>query len=127
MSNKYRVLVIDDEDDFCHFLKLNLELTGNFEVIIAREGRAGVDLAKSARPDLVLLDIRMPGMSASEVLSVLQRENFTKDIPVIFLTGLVVKDEAGDDVLKKSGYPFITKPVTTAEIIKQIKLVLEKN
>lgn len=126
MLEKSKILIVDDEIDFCHFLKLNMEVTGEFEVSVASEGKSGIDLAKNWHPDLILLDVRMPGMSGSEMLSVLKQDESTKDIPVIFLSGLAVKEGTEDDSLQKSGYTFITKPVTTLEIINQIKPLLTK-
>lgn len=124
MTEKSKILVIDDEADFCHFLKLNMELTGEFEVVTAGEGKAGIDLTMTFKPDLILLDLRMPGMSGSEILSALKQDHLTKDTPVIFLTGLAIKEDEQEDALKKAGHIFITKPVTTTEIISQIKPVL---
>lgn len=126
MSKKAKILVIDDEVDFCHFLKLNMELTGEFEVATAGEGKEGIDLAKSWHPDLILLDLRMPGMSGSEIVSVLLQDQATKDIPVVFLTGVAIKEDAEEDSLKKSGQVLIIKPVTTVDIINQIKPILAK-
>ena len=59
---KKRILIIDDEKDFCRLVKMNLELMGDFEVDIATNGKRGIFLAKKTKPDLVLLDILMPGM-----------------------------------------------------------------
>ena len=61
--SKKTILIIDDEEDFCHFIKLNLEQTGKFEVVTASNGPDGISLANRYQPDLILLDIIMPNMT----------------------------------------------------------------
>ncbi|OPY74678.1 MAG: Transcriptional regulatory protein YycF [Syntrophorhabdus sp. PtaU1.Bin058] len=122
---KKRILIIDDEKDFCRMVKLNLERTKNYEVLFATDGRSGIEIAGNRRPDLILLDIRMPGMSGGEIAEELLDDPSTSNIPIIFLTALVSKDE----VAKQSGYisgrPFIAKPVTAQELIKRIEEELQ--
>ncbi len=118
---KKRILIIDDEQDLCRVVKLNLERTKQYEVFFATDGRSGIEIARNQRPDLILLDIRMPGMSGGEIAEELLDDPSTGTIPIIFLTALVKKDE----VAKQSGYisgrPFIAKPVTTQDLIKRIE------
>ncbi len=120
-----KILVIDDEDDFCEFVKWSLEKTGKYEVVASTDGAAGITLAETEQPELVLLDIRMPQMNGAEVADHLLHGDNTRDIPIAFITGLLQKDE----VKKRSGYihgfPFITKPVTRAELVQQVDSVLE--
>lgn len=118
---KKRILIIDDEKDFCRMVKLNLERTKQYEVLFATDGRSGIEIARNRKPDLILLDIRMPGMSGGEIAEELLDDPSTSTIPIIFLTALVKKDE----VAKQSGYisgrPFIAKPVTAQDLIKRIE------
>lgn len=120
-----KILVIDDEDDFCEFVKWSLEKTGKYEVVVSTDGAAGIALAEAEQPVLILLDIRMPQMNGAEVADHLLHSDSTRDIPIAFITGLLQKDE----VKKRSGYihgfPFITKPVTKVELIQQVESVLE--
>jgi CheY-like chemotaxis protein len=120
-----KVLIIDDEDGFCEFVKWSLEKTGRFEVIVSTDGETGIALAQKEQPELVLLDIRMPQMNGAEVADHLLHADVTRDIPIAFVTGLLHKDE----VEKLSGYihgfPFITKPLTKAELIEQVDAVFE--
>jgi len=122
---KSKVLVIDDEPDFCEFVKWSLEKTGKFEVVSCTEGAAGIALAEREQPALILLDIRMPQMNGAEVADHLLHGDRTRDIPIAFVTGLLQKNE----VRKRKGYiygfPFITKPLTKDELIQQVESVFE--
>ncbi len=123
MSGRPKVLVIDDQSDFCQFVKWSLENTGRFEVIVSTDGASGITLAQKERPELILLDIRMPKMNGAEVADHLLHSDETRDIPIAFVTGLLQKEE----VSKRSGYihgfPFITKPVTKDELIQHVDAV----
>ena len=127
MTNRYRILVIDDEEDFCFFIKNNLEEAGEFEVVTAINGEQGIAAAKEASPDLILLDIVMPGLSGTEVAEELLGDPKTKHIPVVFLTAVVTKDETGPEPLKEiGGNNFIAKVTRTPELIGAIKGILER-
>lgn len=94
-STEKRILLIDDEKEFCSLVKKNLEIMGDFVVFIASDGKEGIKLAKKEIPDLILLDIHMPGMDGFEVLEKLKKDSETMDIPVAMLT--VIKDQASKE------------------------------
>jgi two-component system, OmpR family, alkaline phosphatase synthesis response regulator PhoP len=126
MAEKSRILLIDDEKDLCFFLKTNLENTGEFDVLVSNRGDKGIKLAQEEKPDLILLDILMPGMAGDEVAEFLLDHPATAKIPIIFLTSMVTKEEIGDDSMKeRGGRRFMAKPITTEEIVAAIKKVLE--
>jgi len=87
-SGKQKILLIDDEKDFCHLLKLNLEEQGPYEVLVATDPRVGIRVAHQRRPDVILLDIVMPGMRGFEVLEKLKADRKTLSIPVLMLSAL---------------------------------------
>lgn len=124
MPEKTRILIIDDEEDFCYFVKLNLEKTQEFEVLATTDAREGINLARMQKPDLVLLDICMPVMDGSEVASHLLEDERTKNIPIVFLTALVQKDEIKDESALIAGRIFIAKPIMPGELAAKIKEVL---
>ena len=127
MDKKRKVLLIDDEQDFCFFVKSNLEKSGEFEVACATDAREGINAARKNQPDLILLDILMPKMSGSEVAEVLSFDPQTKGTPFIFLTAVVTEAEIGLGALKKiGGQDFIAKPVDTKKLIGCIKTVLAR-
>ena len=118
-DRKALVLLIDDEKDFIFFVKRNLELSG-FRAVVAHNGGRGLRLARSIRPDVILLDISMPGMDGFEVLSKLKADDKTISIPVIMLSALGCEDSK----LKAAGLyndDFIVKPAEIAEIRSRIE------
>lgn len=125
MRNKKRILLIDDEEAFTFFVKKNLEQTGEFEVIVANNGTSGIDLSAKVKPDVILLDIVMPNPSGPDVAEFILHNPQTKQIPLIFLTAVVTKEETGIDLIKEiGGHNFIAKPVDTQTLISSIKAVL---
>ena len=87
------ILLIDDDRDVCKIKKAQLELGGSFKVTIANDPGKGLKLAKTKAPDLILLDVMMPGKDGFEVLAELKSDIRTTSIPVIMHTG-VDEDEA---------------------------------
>jgi len=116
-----RIMIIDDEESFTKLVKLNLERTGKYEVRMENKGSQGLAAAGEFKPDLILLDILMEDMEGSEVAVQLQNNVSTKDIPVVFLTAVVKKEEveSGSGVI--GGHPFIAKPVSTNDLINCIE------
>jgi DNA-binding response OmpR family regulator len=114
-----KVLLIDDEKDFCYSVKRNLERTYEFEVYTANEVQEGIGTAKKEKPDIILLDIVMPNLCGPEIADLLTGDPETKRIPIVFLSTEVTGREIG-------GHDFIAKPVDTDDLITAIKLVLNR-
>jgi len=126
MEWKEKILLIDDEKDFCFFVKGNLENTGKFEVLTATSGKEGIKLACDKKPDLILLDLIMPEMPGDEVAQNLRDKSETKKIPLIFLTAFITENEVGTESMANIGANnFIAKPVTTKELIANIREILK--
>jgi len=121
---KKKILLIDDEEDFCYSVKVNLERTKEFEVITATCAEDGIRLARKEQPDLILLDIRMPGMAGDQVATVLSDDLKTKEIPIIFLTAIVLGEIELGTMERIGGQDFIAKPVETKDLIRCIKKVI---
>jgi DNA-binding response OmpR family regulator len=123
MPDKARILVIDDDADICDFSKTVLERTGKFEVTVSVSAREGLHLAKRDIPELIILDINMPDMDGGELAQSLGQEEATKDIPIIFVTGLMNKDEGKNtDKIGKNFY--MAKPVTPKELVAKVETVI---
>ena len=116
-----KILIIDDEEDFCYFVKANLQLISNYEILVANRGKKGIRLVRKEKPDLVLLDVMMPGMDGFEVLKRLKKSEETQYIPIIMLTA---KNE-DESKIKAAGLyceDYIVKPVE----IKVLKAKIHK-
>jgi DNA-binding response OmpR family regulator len=109
-----KALVIDDEAPIRLLCRVNLEAEG-MEVIEAGDGEAGLELARSERPDVVLLDVMMPVLDGWQVAGRLIEDERTKDIPIIFLTARAeLRDrERG---LEAGGIAYVTKPFNPLEL-----------
>ena len=119
--DRKKILIIDDEEKFTKFVKLNLEQTGKYEVMVENLGARSIAAAKAFKPDLILLDIMMPDMDGSEVASQLKEEESCKNIPVVFLTAIVTKQEIDEKGPNIGGHPFIAKPVNLKNLISSIE------
>jgi DNA-binding response OmpR family regulator len=121
---KNRILIIDDEADFCFFIKANLEARGPHRVKTAFSGEEGLELAVSFKPHLIILDIIMPNMDGLEVLKALKGNRSAMAIPVLMLSAKhddYTKIEASG--LYCEGY--VTKPVSVDELLARIERILE--
>ncbi|MFH1093532.1 MAG: response regulator [Candidatus Omnitrophota bacterium] len=127
MSYFPKILIIDDEEDFCCLVKRNLESTGEYKVFVAYNAADGIILAKVEKPDVILLDIMMPDISGAQAAAALKKFEETRDIPVIFLTAIITKEELGTTMKEIADNLYIAKPVKTQELIDSIQSVLKKH
>jgi DNA-binding response OmpR family regulator len=125
MLRKAAILIIDDEEDICHFTKTVLERTGKFEVAVSTDSAKGIAMAKANTPDLIILDINMPNIDGGEVAQTLHDFKSTSAIPIIFLTGLLKKNEIEDNSGKIGPHTYIAKPTTPGELIEKIEAALK--
>jgi DNA-binding response OmpR family regulator len=118
---KRRILVVDDEISLTRMIKLALETTSNYEVrtesVAAKAGAA----AREFKPELILLDVMMPGMDGGTLAARLQASPETKAIPIVFLTAAVKKEEVGSHGGMIGGFPYLAKPVSAEELIDCIE------
>ena len=119
-----KLLVIDDEEYFCRAVKKAIEMKRDLQVLTATRGDEGLRLARTQKPDLILLDIVMPGMMGTQVAEELLQDPDTASIPVIFVTAIVKKEETERDRGFLGGRMFIAKPVVVDELLKQIDSAL---
>ena len=127
MTKNVKVLVVDDEVDFCYFVKKNLMHDGLFDVITATNGKDGIELAESELPDIILLDLVMPDMPGEDVAAALKDNPATANIPILYITALATKDDVVDSEENKIGNNYILpKPVRTKELKETILKILGK-
>jgi DNA-binding response OmpR family regulator len=119
-----RVLVVDDDPDILHFVRVNLELEG-FETETAANGRIALDSAKERPPDLVLLDVMMPEMDGLTVLHRLRSAPATSNVPVILLTAKALAEDRVKG-LNLGADDYITKPFDVEELMARVRTVLRR-
>jgi len=118
-----KVLIIDDEEDLTFFIKANLELSGEYQVLIAHTGKEGLKCAERYRPDIILLDIMMPHMDGFETLKRLKKSPATLPIPVIMLSA---KGDEDSKIQAACSYndDYVVKPVEVDKLKVKIAEVL---
>ncbi|MGB9840540.1 winged helix-turn-helix domain-containing protein [Thermovenabulum sp.] len=123
MANE-KILIVDDEPNILELLKFNLENNG-FKVIKALNGEQALELIKLEKPDLILLDVMLPGIDGYELCKILRRKTDTSEIPIILITA---KNEEIDKILglEIGADDYITKPFSVRELIARVKAVLRR-
>ncbi len=123
------ILIVDDEQKIRELLDLRLSAEG-FKVIQAVDGEEGVAQARKHSPDLILMDVMMPKMDGAEAVNELRQDPATKDIPVIFLTSMITKEEETSQAfgiqLDTKKHHFIAKPFETPSLLAEIHKALNK-
>lgn len=116
-----KILIIEDEESFREGLEFMLTREG-YEVVVAADGTKGLAAFSDGKPDLILLDVMLPGMSGTEILKTVRQ---TSKTPVIMLTA---KDAEVDKVvgLEIGADDYVTKPFSTSELLARIKAVLRR-
>jgi DNA-binding response OmpR family regulator len=119
-----RVLVIDDEAPIRLLSRVNLEAEG-MDVLEAADGKTGLDLARDQQPDVVLLDVMMPGLDGWRVAEELLDDDRTRGIPIIFLTARAeFRDRArGLDI---GGVDYVTKPFNPLDLAQLVRGLLDR-
>jgi len=121
-GGKSRLLIVDDEPTNIHILS-NI-LSEDYEIRAANNGERAMEAAKSQSPDLILLDMIMPGLDGLQVCQLLQENDATKDIPVIFVTSM--SDPANEELgLKAGAVDYISKPVSPPIVKARVKIHLQ--
>jgi two-component system, OmpR family, phosphate regulon response regulator PhoB len=114
-----RVLVIDDEPDVLLLCRLNLQQRGH-ELLEASNGTTALELARERHPEVIVLDLMLPGMNGYEVLETLKQDERTSDIPVLVLTAKSLRaDRERSHRLGASG--FLTKPFLPSELCDMVE------
>ena len=117
-----KILIVDDEVDIVAIVAVRLKKLG-YEIVTAYDGKAGFDTAKKQKPDLILLDIRLPIMDGYEVCAKLRADDELKDIPVIFLTASTA-DKVGDKYKTYGAQDFLIKPFDPNELLEKIQRII---
>ena len=115
---KHKALIVDDNGNNLMLEKDLLEVAG-FEVFEAEDAAGGIAIARKEKPDIIILDIRLPDMRGSEAARILRLDNDTRDIPIVFVTASVMA-EGKEEIKDITNSGFITKPINTRTFALEI-------
>ncbi len=117
-----RILIVDDSPTEVHVFQNILEQNG-FRVETASDGETGIDMARQIKPDLILMDIVMPGINGFQATRKLHRDADTADIPIVIVT---TKDQETDRIwgLRQGARGYVVKPVTEKELVRCVESAL---
>jgi CheY-like chemotaxis protein len=115
-----RILYVEDNDDNVFMLRMRLELAGGYEVLVAQDGAQGVTLAATARPDVILMDLNLPGMDGWEATRRIKAEPALARVPVIALTAHAMSGDR-EKALEAGCDDFDTKPVDFERLLAKIE------
>ncbi|OQY34072.1 MAG: DNA-binding response regulator [Spirochaetaceae bacterium 4572_59] len=119
-----KLLIIEDEADIRELISFNLEMNG-YEVIKARDGEEGLSMARRESPDLIILDLMLPGMDGLKVCSHLKKDPEARDIPIIMLTARSEDDDIING-LETGADDYVTKPFSPRILIARVKAALRR-
>ena len=121
-----KILIVDDDRDLSDLTRSVLA-RGGYEVFISHDSSMGIDMAKKQKPDLILMDIMLPGINGAEVVKVLKSEPVLRDIPVLFFTALLSDaDKYNTEGIQVDGkhYTAIAKPYEIKDLLEKVKKIL---
>jgi two-component system, OmpR family, alkaline phosphatase synthesis response regulator PhoP len=123
MEHKKRILVVEDDKDINRTLSLRLEMEG-FDVISAHEGYEGYYRAKTQEPNLIILDLKLPGLPGEEICRELRKDKKQASLPIIMLTA---KDTDVDKIIGRviGASQYMSKPFDMDELLRKISVLLQ--
>ena len=118
-----KVLYVEDNDDNIYMLKMRLELLGEFEVLTAHDGEKGCDMAAAEGPDIILMDLEMPGIDGWEATRRLKSNTQTRHIPIIALSAHALAGSR-EKALAAGCDEFDTKPIEFDRLVATMRRIL---
>ena len=121
MEEKKRILIVDDEKGFTSMLQLNLESMGEYEVRVENRPEHALQTALQFLPHIILLDVIMPNVEGPDVANIFHTSKELKEVPIIFLTATITKDEVDAQSGRIGGHCFVAKPSSLSDLTSSIK------
>jgi CheY-like chemotaxis protein len=118
------IMVVDDEADICFVISKMLEREG-YKVITAESGEKAIEMLKGAKPDLILLDVMMPGLDGWETCAKIKTQQETMEIPVVMLTAKTAEEDKIKALEECGAEWHISKPIDRPKFIETVKWLLE--
>jgi two-component system, OmpR family, response regulator len=119
-KGKRRILIVDDDPNSTHLVKILLEKSGPYVVLEENDAAKADQTAHNFKPEVILLDIVMPKMDGGELATQIEADGELHDTPIIFLTALVTHGEAKSG-LHIQGHPLVAKPISIPELVDAIE------
>lgn len=122
--SKLNILIVEDDPQTVKLIKFILEKE-DYSTISAKDGEEGLQMAREKKPDLIVLDLMLPGMDGYRVCEILKANPVTKEIPIIVLTALDTGVDFEKALEKKADW-YITKPFEPQHLLKRVSYLIEK-
>jgi CheY-like chemotaxis protein len=122
-SGKKKILIVDDQADFTLVMKTLLENEG-YEVVEENNGLVAVQTTRRIKPDLILMDVNIPGSDGSIIAAEIKEDSELKHIPLVFLTAMISSRECSINQI--GGYTFLSKAASINQIVQFIETLIKK-
>jgi len=113
-----KILVVEDNEDTREILLYRLKSMGNYEILLASNGKEALEMATQSRPDLIIMDLKMPVMNGWEATKALRQTEWGKDLPVIALTAQAMERDE-EKALSAGCNDYIAKPIMDYAVLKK--------
>ena len=117
---KTRILIVDDDANLSRLSGMILEQSGSYEVLIEPDSTRALAVARQFKPRLMLLDVDMPDKSGGDLAREASEDVHLRDVPILFLTGLLTRAEAGQFPVERGGLKFLAKPVLPKALLAAV-------
>lgn len=122
--SKRRVLVVDDDVNLSRLAGMILENSGKYEVMIVNQSARALAVALQFHAEVMLLDVDMPGLSGGDLAREAAMDSRLRDIPILFLTGLIGREETLDGPIESGGRQFLAKPVDPVQLLASVDALI---
>jgi two-component system OmpR family response regulator len=124
--SKRRVLVVDDDVNLSRLSAAILESSDRYEAMIVNDSACALATALQFQPDAMLLDVDMPGLSGGDLARYAAENSRLRNVPILFLTGLLTHEDTGNGPIDSGGQQFLAKPVDPEELLVSMDSLFER-